>query len=425
MSLSLLIRAPSLRGSLFAAVSALALSGCVSAVNEKFDNATVPKTGATVADKPAVAGEQNEQIVQQSDGPALEQVASNQSADQGTDAGNQMAGLVNQPTGISATQNSIFANGATVQSQTDDGAQGLMPLPAFVPVPAANPAVKSLYQHDLASQAATLDAQAAKLHAIEQPVQQQVQQASQQPKAAANDVAALQAKPQAVTAIETPNAQGLSSAAAPKPQSAPGAKAPAGGDRTLTLAAFFAAAAKKGNTSGLNASSDGTDSFGSAGPGAMGIAFGGRSSMDESFDDEHEEDTPPPAGLMKLASLGSLSRVAPNGLRLQTETVSVGCMKPELIRKIKAIEAHYKTPVVVTSGFRPRVNNVRKGSLHHSCDAADVQVAGVSKWELAKYLRSQPDRGGVGTYCHTESVHLDTGDVRDWNWRCRAPQKKS
>src|SRR5690606_38241176 len=139
---------------------------------------------------------------------------------------------------------------------------------------------------------------------------------------------------------------------------------------------------------------------------------------------DHEEETAEPAGLMKLASLSSLSRVAPNGLRLQTERVSVGCMKPELVRRIKAIETHYKTPVVVTSGYRPRVSNVRRGSLHHSCDAADIQVAGVSKWELAKFLRAQPNRGGVGTYCHTESVHLDLGEARDWNWRCRAPKKK-
>jgi uncharacterized protein YcbK (DUF882 family) len=58
-------------------------------------------------------------------------------------------------------------------------------------------------------------------------------------------------------------------------------------------------------------------------------------------------------------------------------------------------------------------------SLHTLCAAADIQVDGVSKWELADYLRSIPGRGGVGTYCHTESVHIDIGDERDWNWRCR------
>jgi uncharacterized protein YcbK (DUF882 family) len=53
------------------------------------------------------------------------------------------------------------------------------------------------------------------------------------------------------------------------------------------------------------------------------------------------------------------------------------------------------------------------------CAAADIQVEGVTKWELATYLRSMPGRGGVGTYCYTKSVHVDIGPERDWNWRCR------
>jgi uncharacterized protein YcbK (DUF882 family) len=54
-----------------------------------------------------------------------------------------------------------------------------------------------------------------------------------------------------------------------------------------------------------------------------------------------------------------------------------------------------------------------------NCAAADIQVEGVGKWELARYLRAMPGRGGVGTYCHTDSVHVDVGPERDWNWRCR------
>lgn len=53
------------------------------------------------------------------------------------------------------------------------------------------------------------------------------------------------------------------------------------------------------------------------------------------------------------------------------------------------------------------------------CAAADIQIQGVSKWELANYVRAMPGRGGVGTYCHTDSVHVDVGPERDWNWRCR------
>ena len=78
---------------------------------------------------------------------------------------------------------------------------------------------------------------------------------------------------------------------------------------------------------------------------------------------------------------------------------------------------------IVTSGFRSRAYNrlIRgaRNSMHIQCKAADIQVQGVSKARLARYLRSLPGRGGVGTYCHTKSVHLDIGKKRDWNRRCR------
>ncbi|WP_097106346.1 D-Ala-D-Ala carboxypeptidase family metallohydrolase [Hoeflea halophila] len=128
-------------------------------------------------------------------------------------------------------------------------------------------------------------------------------------------------------------------------------------------------------------------------------------------------------GQIQLASAAGLARLAPNGLHLQTDKVQVDCFKPRLVRTLKAIERHYGRPVVVTSGYRSPKHNRRiggaSGSRHTSCEAADVQVEGVSKWQLAKYLRSMPGRGGVGTYCHTESVHIDIGNTRDWNWRCR------
>lgn len=128
-------------------------------------------------------------------------------------------------------------------------------------------------------------------------------------------------------------------------------------------------------------------------------------------------------GQIQLASAAGLARLAPNGLHLQTEKVEVDCFKPELVRTLKAIERHYGRPAVVTSGYRSPKHNRRvggaSGSRHTSCEAADIQIEGVSKWQLAKYLRSMPQRGGVGTYCHTESVHIDIGSVRDWNWRCR------
>lgn len=127
-------------------------------------------------------------------------------------------------------------------------------------------------------------------------------------------------------------------------------------------------------------------------------------------------------GPILLASAGGLARLAPNGLKVQRESVDVACLKPQLVRMLKKIEAHYGRNVVVTSGYRSPGHNRRvrgaKNSLHMYCAAADIQIEGVGKWELAKYARSMPGRGGVGTYCHTDSIHVDIGPDRDWNWRC-------
>ncbi|HHZ10855.1 MAG TPA: DUF882 domain-containing protein [Rhizobiales bacterium] len=146
-----------------------------------------------------------------------------------------------------------------------------------------------------------------------------------------------------------------------------------------------------------------------------------KSGLDDDSDvDLHEDEEGPP---IRLASAAGLARLAPNGLLTQTEAVDVACLKPSLVRVLQAVERHYGRKVVVTSGYRSPSHNRRargaKNSLHMYCAAADVQVEGVSKWELASFVRSMPGRGGVGTYCHTESVHIDVGPERDWNWRCR------
>jgi uncharacterized protein YcbK (DUF882 family) len=145
-----------------------------------------------------------------------------------------------------------------------------------------------------------------------------------------------------------------------------------------------------------------------------------RSGMDDDSDiDLHEGDEPP----YQVASAAGLARLAPNGLMKQTDHVDVACLKPSLVRVLKAVEKNYGRKVIVTSGYRTPDKNRRargaRNSLHMYCAAADVQVEGVSKWDLAAYIRTMPGRGGVGTYCHTESVHIDVGPERDWNWRCR------
>ena len=146
-----------------------------------------------------------------------------------------------------------------------------------------------------------------------------------------------------------------------------------------------------------------------------------------SDDEEHEDDDDAPAGLMQLASLPSMTRMAPNGLYIQTDKVEVRCLRPQLVDLIHQVENHYKRPAIITSGFRDVRRNRRAGGVRHSlhtlCAAADIQVQGVSKWQLADFLRSLPGRGGIGTYCHTESVHIDIGSERDWNWRCRRKKR--
>ena len=116
-------------------------------------------------------------------------------------------------------------------------------------------------------------------------------------------------------------------------------------------------------------------------------------------DDEHGEEDG--EGLMQLASLPSMTRIAPNGLYVQTDKVDVSCLRPELVSIIHTVQDHYKRPAIITSGFRDPRRNRRAGGVRHSlhtmCAAVDIQVQGVSKWQLADFLRSLPGRGGIGT----------------------------
>ncbi|WP_167484007.1 YcbK family protein [Mesorhizobium tamadayense] len=145
-----------------------------------------------------------------------------------------------------------------------------------------------------------------------------------------------------------------------------------------------------------------------------------KSGIDDESDVDLNEDE---GGSYQVASAAGMARLAPNGLLKQNESVDVACLKPSLVRVLKTIEGHFGRKMIVTSGYRDPSRNRRangaKNSLHMYCAAADIQVPGVSKWELASYVRSMPGRGGVGTYCHTESIHVDVGPERDWNWRCR------
>lgn len=144
--------------------------------------------------------------------------------------------------------------------------------------------------------------------------------------------------------------------------------------------------------------------------------------IDETTIDAHETMEP-----VQVASAGGLARLDAHGLLLQRDTVETACLRPPLLNVLKKIEAHYGEKLVITSGYRTTEANQRahgaKNSLHTFCAAADIQVPGISKWDLASYIRSMPGRGGVGTYCYTDSVHVDIGPERDWNWRCRRRKK--
>lgn len=171
---------------------------------------------------------------------------------------------------------------------------------------------------------------------------------------------------------------------------------------------------------GAGASSRPAPMSGEALPGVrQGSLFdiGQRSSID---DDGRAN---PPGSYRVASAAPGLARLAPNGLLTQTERVDVNCLQPALVRKLQQIENHFGRRVIVTSGYRSPPQNRRargaSNSLHMYCAAADIQIDGVSKTQLADFVRNMPGRGGVGTYCHTESVHVDVGPERDWNWRCR------
>lgn len=92
----------------------------------------------------------------------------------------------------------------------------------------------------------------------------------------------------------------------------------------------------------------------------------------------------------------------------------------QLTTALNKIGAHYGKPVRVTSGYRSKKYNAgvkgAKHSAHMSCAAADIAVDGVSKESLRKYVRTLPEVGGVGIY-KMPYIHIDTGRVRNWDWR--------
>ncbi len=415
-------------------VSLLALAGCVSAVAE---NETIsPLKSQQMAEAPPAASQETMQDGQE----AAPDAGTTAQAPDGAPDQNSAAmqpGLAMQGTALRATSSSIYGQspaGPSGAAQPDPSKQ-----PTATPPAGASP---------------TMNAKANSLFSNGQPEAQPV---IEQQQGAAGDVPAVNesitaATPAATGESETPAAvplplsaqaalSGATAAAlqpievasgtpadATQPEgSSQGEKETQETKKTWTLASLFApkrrekpraaptravAAVEKKTITASNAGQPQVASL--AYTSLPGVNMNPLFSMEHEAHEADEDDAP-----VEVANLSGLARLTPSGLILQTEKVETGCFKPELLDILKTVERHYGRKVMVTSGLRAVKVSRKRQSLHTRCAAADIQVAGVSKWELADFLRNVPGRGGVGTYCHTNSVHIDIGPQRDWNWRCR------
>ncbi len=101
----------------------------------------------------------------------------------------------------------------------------------------------------------------------------------------------------------------------------------------------------------------------------------------------------------------------------------VSCLPHSLKGIIADISKRFGKKVIISSGHRSRRHNARVGgvkrSMHLSCQAVDLKVPGVSKFKVARFVRSLSASGGVGTYCGKGIVHVDVGPRRSWNYGCR------
>lgn len=93
----------------------------------------------------------------------------------------------------------------------------------------------------------------------------------------------------------------------------------------------------------------------------------------------------------------------------QTPRVVTACFPASLRLVLGRMSKHFGSPVIVTSGFRAYG---RRHSQHRYCKAADIQIAGVRPSQIVGYAQLQDEVGGIGTYSHTRSVHVDVRDQK-------------
>jgi uncharacterized protein YcbK (DUF882 family) len=415
-------------------VSLLALAGCVSAVADR-EGANPVESQQAVAPSSAAT-------------PQSEGELSNQTAGAGTTAQLQVEdpaaqadtaalpqGLTTQSTGLNATSSSIYGQSPVTGSVPASAAQ-----PSGTPAgaqPGVNATSNSLFGGAQPAAPPVLPAQEGASNAaptVAQPGTESTASTADLPPAVPLPTSAQAARAGETSApLQTVDVASTGQVAPPaadpvQPASpADNEKEPQRTSKSWTFASLFAAkrkpklrssdasnteAAEKRTITTANAAEPQVASL--AYTALPGVKLNPLFNMDHADHAGEEDDAP-----VEVANLSGLARLAPSGLILQTESVETGCFKPTLLAMLKSVERHYGQKVMVTSGLRPIKVNRKRQSLHTRCEAADIQVKGVSKWDLAEYLRSLPGRGGVGTYCHTESVHIDIGRQRDWNWRCR------
>lgn len=424
------------------------LSGCVSAAKDTAEAASasddaVPEIlpGKAAQTSP---GSYRDQQVAAAGANGQQQPGTQANAMMPAPSNGQPASLTMQSTGLNATSNSIFAvqtpNAVPVQGAAS--AAGKAPLPAGQAT-GVNPATNSLFNSGQpAADPVPLPLEGASNADSTAAAAQQVASAAIGADGTPLPVAVpvpssgdgmRDGAPQQAAAVQTASMGAVATTTAGIPDSGNSQRNETEEpEKALTLAGLFAAKRKSRNQfnndrfakapqkNTLVASNMKPQQMAALGFTALpGVRT---TSMFATVDDSqtgHDDDSAP----VETASLSGLARLAPNGLWLQTEKVETGCFQPDLLKVLKVVETHYGRKIMVTSGLRDLKHNAsaggRKHSLHTTCQAADIQVPGVSKWDLAEYLRTIPGRGGVGTYCHTESVHIDTGESRDWNWRCR------
>lgn len=107
-------------------------------------------------------------------------------------------------------------------------------------------------------------------------------------------------------------------------------------------------------------------------------------------------------------------------------TGQVGMMDPALYDIMHRVRQALKVrlPYAIISGYRaPETNDrlrrkgsggVARRSLHMDGKAVDIRIPGVPLAELRDAALSLK-AGGVGYYPKSQFVHIDTGNVRQWN----------